>query len=142
MTDPNAGCLPTGTSTRGVYTPSSTLPHGRWQGIANGRRFVLNITSVSGGTVIGDFDGHEILAGRWYPATFRLSFLRYVPHVYGDHRYLLQEFTGYLMYFDEEIETKWRLSGIFNGSEPHPPGDPESPHASWYATLSKKESKK
>lgn len=135
--DPNAGCLPTRPTIHGIYTPHTTLPLGRWQGMANGRRFNLNITSVSGITVEGDYDGFPLHDTHWDADTQKLTFVRLIPDVLGDGTSgdLRQLFTGYLMYYDEEIEIKWRLAGTFKGTLQKPGDLPDSPESGWYATL-------
>lgn len=103
--------------------------------MANGRRFDLNITSVSGGTVAGEYNGAVFPYASWDADTLRLTFVRHIPGVYGDDRFLWQVFTGYLMYYDEEIETKWRLAGTFKGDVVKPGFLEDSPESGWYATL-------
>ena len=138
MTDPTAGCLPPFGGS-GIYKDSMAFPLGLWQGIANGRNFVLDITSVdSDGKVKGVYDAAPIQFGLWITAEHKLTFHRVIPDVLGDGRALVQHFQGYLMAYDEKIETKWRLAGIFIGAVDDPP--PKGKHAGWYATLSKKQS--
>lgn len=133
MTDPNAGCLPPFGGS-GIYHDRLSFPLGEWEGIANGRRFLLNITSVdSEGNVEGVYDSRRIQLAKWHKAEHMLEFFRVIPDVLGDGRDLIQEFKGYLMAYDEEIETKWRVAGIFSGTVNHRPGT--GPHAGWYATL-------
>ena len=63
------------------------------------------------------------------------TFQRFIDKVLGPHTFLAQLFTGYLMHYDEEIETKWRLAGTFRGKVNEPFWELDRDQASWYATL-------
>ena len=134
----NPGCFSETADQTGIYRPSSTLPLGRWHVMANGRIHFLNITSVSGREVVGDYNGEALVCGRWDSATQMLTFYRFIRDV-GEGRSLLQYFAGYLMHYDEGTETKWRIAGVFKGTSASPPSDPDSPKSGWYATLNKED---
>lgn len=116
----NPGCFPATANQTGIYRASSTLPLGRWHVMANGRIHFLDITSVSGDVVTGEYNGEAIEDSHWDAATQVLSFNRFIPDV-GGGRSLLQQFRGYLMHYDEGMETKWRMAGILIGTSTAPP---------------------
>ena len=134
------GCFPSSAIWGGPYNVPSTLPLGEWHVMANGRIHFLQITSVSGSEVTGDYNGEALVHGSWDSTTRMLKFYRFIPDV-GGGRSLLQHFTGYLMHFAEP-DGKWRIAGIFAGNVHKPPSDPDSPKAGWYATLNKEDIEK
>jgi hypothetical protein len=128
------GCFAhTGLET-GIYRDNPALPLGKWDVMANGRIASLDIISVSGSVVSGEYNGSMIYFGQWDASAHLLTFYRFIPDV-GGGKSLLQHFSGYLMAYDtgDGAETKWRMAGIFIGTSTAPP--PNGPHAGWYATL-------
>ena len=120
-----AGCFPSSAIWHGEpFHHESALPLGKWHVMANGRIHHLNIISVSGSTVTGDYNGLPIDDAEWDGKV--LTFTR----VETRGIYLRQKFTGYLMQYANP-DYKWRIAGVF-GKEG------VGVQAGWYATQSRK----
>lgn len=84
----------------GPYQSTRSLPQGKWNMIANGRVYTLELQGSS-----ARFSSGEIRDLRWDANSNMLSFVRVLPHVQ-------QKFVGYL--FDQDArDSKWRLAGSF-----------------------------
>ena len=123
-TSSQPGCFPADLSAfPGPYRKSSSLPLGEWHVLANGRIYTLQITEVSGSMVTAQLSSGDIEGATWDAATGKFTFSRVLPK-------LRQEFTGYLLHYDEGADLKWRIAGVF--------GDVKvGPQSGWYATLAR-----
>jgi len=124
----NPGCFPPTAEWDGeIYHEESTLPLGEWHVMANGRIHKLNIISVSGGTVAGEYNDLPIEDGEWDGKV--LTFNR----VETRGIFLRQKFKGYLMQYVNP-DYKWRIAGVLK----HVPDKHEFGPSGWYATRPRK----
>lgn len=121
-----AGCFPSSAiwgGSGGRYLAGSELPLGEWHVMANGRIHLLNIISVSGSTVTGEYNDLPIEEAEWDGKV--LKFIRHETRGID----LRQKFTGHLMRYLKP-DPKWRMAGVFQNVEEDDPIGP----AGWYAT--------
>jgi hypothetical protein len=116
------GCFPSTAIWHGeIFRGAPALPLGRWHVMANGRIHSLNIISVSGSRVTGEYNGLPIDDAQWDGKV--LTFTRVETRGIS----LRQKFMGYLMqYVDPDY--KWRIAGVFGAAEL------DQHQAGWYAT--------
>lgn len=87
--------------------------------MANGRIFLLDITSVSGHNVTATLSSGTVVDATWEAAEGKLTFIRVTT--------IKQLYTGYLLHYDD-ADPKWRMAGYF--------GDVRvGTQSGWYATL-------
>jgi len=127
MATPQPGSFPETSIYPGPYEDLNVLPKGKWNVMANGRVYVLEVLEAEATSFKATLTSGEVRNGTWDAKLNKLTFIRHIPGT------VEQEWVGYLMVRDAK-DPLWRIAGDLRNTRSLSQYNVPLNKGGWYAT--------